>query len=103
MIFIVVAGYLKYRVNDRQAIHDIKIPVVEVPVLDGERLWSLVLENQILNVTILPGGNYLSKCQKSHITNCQIKDGYNAWEEAFTNPAFYLWISMFPINDINCS
>jgi len=101
LIFIVVAGYLKYRVNDRQAIHDIRIPVVEVPVLDGQRLWSLAQENQIVNVTILPGGNYLSKCQKSHITNCHIKDGNNAWEEAFTNPAFYLWTSMLPIKEFS--
>jgi len=66
LIFIVVAGFLRYRVNDRQAIHDIRIPVVEVPLIDGGRLWSLMQENQVLSVTIIPGGNNFSKCQKCH-------------------------------------
>jgi hypothetical protein len=47
--------------------------VFEVAVIEGQKLWSLAHENQIINVTILPG------------------DGSNPWEHVFSNPAFYLW------------
>jgi hypothetical protein len=53
---LVVGGFLKYRVNDRQAVREITIPVFEVAVIEGQKLWSLAHENQIINVTILPGG-----------------------------------------------
>ncbi len=54
MALLVVPGYLMYRMNDKKLAANISIPVFEVPVEDGKKLWSMVTSNQILNITLMP-------------------------------------------------
>jgi hypothetical protein len=61
--FTAVAGFLRYRYNDKTIVSQINIPLFEIADKDSDVLLSLVEAGQIQTITILPDG----KCQKSVI------------------------------------
>jgi hypothetical protein len=71
-----VAGFLRYRYNDKTIVSQINIPLFEIADKDSDVLLSLVEAGQIQTITILPD------------------EGENPWEIVFTSPGYYIWTSV---------
>ena len=84
-------GFLRYRFTDRTAVKSITIPIFEMSKDDSNALWSLLAENQITNITLVPSG-MLRNPQQIKVIKI---DDPNPWDPVLQSAGYYVFTGTF--------